>query len=156
MAGKGKRCRGADLDTLRHLRGRKEGGPRPLTRNGCRGHRWTRFAPSARLHEPNHGQKKWTPWARGAGGRKQHRSLRRDDGALPGIGTTHRAKEIGMSDDSTHSTGQASLFVWQVSMDQEEPWRRFLQELAGPRLEGYVESRRRLGIFAESVWFAPM
>jgi hypothetical protein len=61
-----------------------------------------------------------------------------------------------MSDDSTRSTGRASLFVWQVSMDQEEPWRRFLQELAGPRLEGYAESRRRLGIFAESVWFAPM
>ena len=60
-----------------------------------------------------------------------------------------------MSDDSTCSTGQASLFVWQVSVDEEEPWRRFLQELAGPRLEGYAESRRRLGIFAESVWFAP-
>jgi hypothetical protein len=61
-----------------------------------------------------------------------------------------------MSDDSTRSTGRASLFVWQISMDQEEPWRRFLQELAGPRLEGYAESRRRLGISAESVWFAPM
>jgi hypothetical protein len=60
-----------------------------------------------------------------------------------------------MSDDSTCSTGQASLYVWQVSVDEEEPWRRFLQELAGPRLEGYAESRRRLGIFAESVWFAP-
>ena len=60
-----------------------------------------------------------------------------------------------MSDDSTRSTGRASLFVWQVSVDEEEPWRRFLQELAGPRLEGYTESRRRLGIFAESVWFAP-
>jgi hypothetical protein len=61
-----------------------------------------------------------------------------------------------MSDDSTRSTARDSLFVWQVSMDQEEPWRRFLQELAGPRLEGYAESRRRLGIFAESVWFVPM
>lgn len=60
-----------------------------------------------------------------------------------------------MSDDSTCSTGRASLYVWQVSVDEEEPWRRFLQELAGPRLEGYAESRRRLGIFAESVWFAP-
>jgi len=60
-----------------------------------------------------------------------------------------------MSDDSTSSTGRASLYVWQVSVDEEEPWRRFLQELAGPRLEGYAESRRRLGIFAESVWFAP-
>ena len=60
-----------------------------------------------------------------------------------------------MSDKSTYSTGRASLFVWQVSVDEEEPWRRFLQELAGPRLEGYAESRRRLGILAESVWFAP-
>jgi hypothetical protein len=60
-----------------------------------------------------------------------------------------------MSDDSTRGTGRASLLVWQVSVDEEEPWRRFLQELAGPGLEGYAESRRRLGIFAESVWFAP-
>src|SRR5919112_6832039 len=62
---------------------------------------------------------------------------------------------MGMSDESTYSTGRASLLVWQVSVDEEEPWRRFLQELAGPGLEGYAESRRRLGIFAESVWFAP-
>jgi hypothetical protein len=62
---------------------------------------------------------------------------------------------MGMSDESTYSTGRASLFVWQVSVDEEEPWRRFLQELAGPHLEGYTESRRQLGIFAESVWFAP-
>jgi hypothetical protein len=60
-----------------------------------------------------------------------------------------------MSDDSIRATGRASLFVWQVSADQEEPLRRFLQELANRRLEGYAESRRRLGIFAESVWFVP-
>jgi hypothetical protein len=60
-----------------------------------------------------------------------------------------------MSVDSTGAMGRASLFVWQVSADQEEPWRRFLQELSGPRFEEYAESRRRLGIFAESVWFAP-
>jgi hypothetical protein len=30
-----------------------------------------------------------------------------------------------------------------------------LQELSGSRFEEYEESRRRLGIFAESVWFAP-
>jgi hypothetical protein len=60
-----------------------------------------------------------------------------------------------MSGDSTCAIGGASLFVWQVSADQEEPWRRFLQELSGPRFEEYVKSRRRLGIFAESVWFAP-
>ena len=60
-----------------------------------------------------------------------------------------------MSVDSTGATGRASLIVWQVSADQEEPWRRFLQELSGSRFEEYAESRRRLGISAESVWFAP-
>jgi hypothetical protein len=60
-----------------------------------------------------------------------------------------------MSGDSTSASGRSSLFAWQVSADQEEPWRRFLQELSAFRLEEYAESRRRLGIFAESVWFAP-
>jgi hypothetical protein len=60
-----------------------------------------------------------------------------------------------MSIDSSDAIGRASLFIWQVSADQEEPWRRFLQELSGPRFEEYAESRRRLGISAESVWFAP-
>ncbi len=45
--------------------------------------------------------------------------------------------------------------AWEVSADQEEPWRRFLQELSGLRGEEYTESRRRLGISAESVWLAP-
>jgi hypothetical protein len=39
-----------------------------------------------------------------------------------------------MSDDSIRATGRASLFVWQVSADQEEPLRRFLQELANRRV----------------------
>jgi hypothetical protein len=60
-----------------------------------------------------------------------------------------------MSGDSTRAIGRASLIVWQVSADQEEPWRRFLQELSGSRFEEYAKSRRRLGIFAESVWLAP-
>ena len=60
-----------------------------------------------------------------------------------------------MSVDSTDAISRTSLLVWQVSADQEEPWRRFLQELSGPGFEEYAESRRRLGIFAESVWFAP-
>ena len=60
-----------------------------------------------------------------------------------------------MSVNSTGAIGRGSLLVWQVSADQEEPWRRFLQELSGPRFEEYAESRRHLGIFAESVWFAP-
>jgi hypothetical protein len=48
--------------------------------------------------------------------------------------------------------------TWDVSADQEEPWRRLLQELSEARHEEedeYVESRRRLGISAESVWLVP-
>jgi hypothetical protein len=62
---------------------------------------------------------------------------------------------MGMAGDSTRAKGRASLFAWQVSADQEEPWRRFLQELSGSRREEYAESRRRRNISAESVWFAP-
>jgi hypothetical protein len=47
----------------------------------------------------------------------------------------------------------ALLLAWEVSAIQEEPWRRLLQELSYARGgEGYVESRRRLGVSAESVW----
>jgi hypothetical protein len=60
-----------------------------------------------------------------------------------------------MSIDSTGALGRASLFACQISADQEEPWRRFLQELSGSRFEEYAKSRRRLGISAESVWLAP-
>ena len=51
--------------------------------------------------------------------------------------------------------GRISLLVWNVPADQEEPWRRFLQELSGSRYEEYADSRRRLGVSAESVWLAP-
>jgi hypothetical protein len=54
------------------------------------------------------------------------------------------------------------LLSWDVSADQEEPWRRLLQELQElqelsdarreEEEEEYVGSRRRLGISAESVW----
>ena len=60
-----------------------------------------------------------------------------------------------MAADGTGDVGRASLFAWEISADQEEPWRRFLQELSGPRYKEYTESRRHLGIFAESVWLAP-
>jgi hypothetical protein len=50
---------------------------------------------------------------------------------------------------------RSSLLAWEVSADQEELWRRFLQELSGPRYEEYAESRRRLGISAECVWLVP-
>ena len=47
------------------------------------------------------------------------------------------------------------MLAWDVPAEQEEPWRRFLQELSGSRYEEYAESRRRLGISAEPVWLAP-
>jgi len=47
------------------------------------------------------------------------------------------------------------VLVWDVPPDQEEPWRRFLQELSASRYEQYAQSRRRLGILTESVWLAP-
>ena len=49
--------------------------------------------------------------------------------------------------------GRASVLAWDVPAGREEPWRRFLQELSGPRHEEYAESRRRLGVSAEFVWF---
>jgi hypothetical protein len=52
--------------------------------------------------------------------------------------------------------GRSLLLAWHVSADQEEPWRRFLQELSDtPREEEYEASRRRLGISAECVWLVP-
>ncbi len=61
-----------------------------------------------------------------------------------------------MSGDNPRALGRASLFAWQDSAEQEEPWRRFLQALSGPRLEQWAKLRRRVSIVEESVWFAPM
>ena len=52
--------------------------------------------------------------------------------------------------------GRTLLLVWDVSAVQEEPWRRLLQELSyARREEEYMDSRRRLGVSAESVWLLP-
>ncbi len=37
---------------------------------------------------------------------------------------------------------------------KEEPWRRFIQELLGSRLQEYEGFKRRLGLDKESVWLA--
>jgi hypothetical protein len=51
------------------------------------------------------------------------------------------------------TVGRTLLLAWDVSADREEPWRRLVQELSyAPREEEYLQSRRRLGISAESVW----
>jgi hypothetical protein len=54
------------------------------------------------------------------------------------------------------TVGRILLLAWEVSVVQEEPWRRLLQELSYARHEeGYMDSRRRLGVSAESVWLVP-
>jgi hypothetical protein len=59
-------------------------------------------------------------------------------------------------DSSGNVEGSRSLLlVCDVPPDQEEPWRRYLQDLSDSRYEDYVQSRRRLGVTAESVWLAP-
>src|SRR3712207_9195250 len=63
-------------------------------------------------------------------------------------------RRLQMEADGTGG-GRTSLLAWEVTADREEPWRRFLQELSGPRREEYAESRRRLGVSAECVWFTP-
>ena len=51
------------------------------------------------------------------------------------------------------TVGRTLLLAWEVSADREEPWRRLVQELSYARgEEEYLQSRRRLGISAESVW----
>jgi hypothetical protein len=52
--------------------------------------------------------------------------------------------------------GRILLLAWDVSADREEPWRRLVQELSYARgEEEYLQSRRRLGVSAESVWLVP-
>ena len=51
--------------------------------------------------------------------------------------------------------GRSLLLTWHVSADQEESWRRCLQELSGSCWEEYVGSRHRLGISIEYVWLVP-
>jgi hypothetical protein len=70
---------------------------------------------------------------------------------------TNREKICGWQtvDSGDVGCGRSLLLAWDVPPDQEEPWRRFLQELSDPRHEEFARSRRQLGISAESVWIAP-
>jgi hypothetical protein len=54
------------------------------------------------------------------------------------------------------TVGRTLLLAWDVSAEREEPWRRLLQELSYARgEEEYLQSRRRLGVWSESVWLVP-
>jgi hypothetical protein len=70
---------------------------------------------------------------------------------------TNREKIWGWQpvDSGDVGCGRSLLLAWDVPPDQEEPWRRFLQELSDPRHEEFARSRRQLGISAELVWLAP-
>ena len=46
----------------------------------------------------------------------------------------------------------AIAFAGFVLPGKEEPWRCFVQELLGSRLEEYEELSRRLGVSGETVW----
>ena len=59
------------------------------------------------------------------------------------------------ADDSGNVVSRTLLLAWDVPPDQEEPWRRFLQELSDSRYEQYAQSRRHLDVLTESVWLAP-
>jgi hypothetical protein len=66
------------------------------------------------------------------------------------------AADDGSDNGSDNGGGRTLLLGWDVPPDQEEPWRRFLQELSeARRKEEYAESRRRLDVSAESVWLIP-
>ena len=48
------------------------------------------------------------------------------------------------------------LLAWDVRSDQEEPWRRLLQELSEAHWqEEHAAACRHLGISVESIWFVP-
>jgi hypothetical protein len=50
----------------------------------------------------------------------------------------------------------ALLLAWDVRSDQEEPWRRLLQDLSEAHWqEEHVAAAKRLGISVESIWFVP-
>jgi hypothetical protein len=70
---------------------------------------------------------------------------------------TDREGELWMAASSSGNLedSRSLLLAWDVPPDQEEPWRRFLQELSDSHYEEYTQSRRRLGILTESVWLAP-
>jgi hypothetical protein len=70
---------------------------------------------------------------------------------------TDREGDLWMAASSSGNLedSRSLLLAWDVQPDQEEPWRRFLQELSDSHYEEYTQSRRRLGILTESVWLAP-
>jgi hypothetical protein len=52
----------------------------------------------------------------------------------------------------TPSKAPSIAFAGPILAGKEEPWRRFLQELAGSRSQEYATLKQRLGILTERVW----
>jgi hypothetical protein len=52
----------------------------------------------------------------------------------------------------TPSKAHSIAFAGPILAGKEEPWRRFLQELAGSRSQEYATLKQRLGILTERVW----
>jgi hypothetical protein len=73
------------------------------------------------------------------------------------MGTPGEERNLRMANASGGAmVGRSLLLAWDVPADQEEPWRRLLQELSDARREEeYVVSRRSLGVSTESVWLVP-
>jgi len=67
-----------------------------------------------------------------------------------------RNPQMPSSGGSRTGGGRGLLLAWDVRSDQEEPWRRLLQELSDAHWQQeHVTACRRLGISVESIWFVP-
>jgi hypothetical protein len=79
--------------------------------------------------------------------------MRRDTTEILQMDTRDEERNLRMATDGSGMVSRSLLVAWDVPADQEEPWRRLLQELSDTsREEEYVGSRQRLSVSAESVW----
>jgi hypothetical protein len=91
-----------------------------------------------------------------SGGRNERYDGGLHDGLHEKAGHGDREGDLRVvAGDSGNVVSRSLLLAWDVPSDQEEPWRRYLQELSSSPYEEYAQSRRRVGVTAESVWLAP-